>query len=69
MVKKHSIILEFLKDKGYSYSRIAREIGVSVALVRAVAIGERRNEKVESFIQNVMGVAEKTDLNPEGPEA
>lgn len=54
MKNKSKVILAAIGSVGYTYSRVAKELGYSVPYIRAVAIGERKNKKIESFLKELM---------------
>jgi hypothetical protein len=42
-----------LASAGYTYSRLARELNVTVGHVRLVALGERKSPRVEKRIKEI----------------
>jgi len=56
-----------LEAKGYSLSRLARELGYSVTLVSFVVAGKRYNRRIRDRIGEVVGCP-VSELWPEGQE-
>ena len=57
---KHQFVRAELLKRGYSYKRIARELGVSVAAVRYIVEGKHTSKRIASRIEEILELPKGT---------
>ncbi|NJN39481.1 MAG: transcriptional regulator [Acaryochloridaceae cyanobacterium CSU_3_4] len=45
-----------LRDQGYSYASLARELGYTINAVRSIVYSQKKSQKVESKISEITGI-------------
>lgn len=54
---RHQEIRDALKERGYTISGVARDLGISAATVTTVSQGYRRSARVEEYLAQLLGVS------------